>query len=222
MGFTKWVTLGSLMGLGSYLAYQYSLLPKVKVQTLRILSEKKLLEIFARIKVAYRDSFKKYQKIFRNGRRKLQRNSQEYANYVYDSYSNLQKVFDEAVDEVLTELHIPKEVYENSWRILKNDELIFEAAEEMKVISFTGHARPDLSIETIRDALEFCKEKIDSELGSMESLQLAISLLEDELKDTYGFEIEDFEKGYYAYMDNLNDYDSVFLAIKDSKSVIVI
>ena len=179
-----------------------------------------MLEIFEKIKLAYRESFKKYQKIFRNGRRKLQRNSEEYANFVYDSYANLSKIFNDSINEVLKEMQIPREIYDNSWRVLKNDEIILESAEDMRVVSNLGHFRKDLPIEIIQDSLKLCKERFESEYSNNERLQLVISLLEDELKEAYGIEIEDLEKAYFAFADNFEDYDWLFNAIKDSKTVI--
>lgn len=216
----KWLAFGGLMGLGSLLVYELKLKTKGKVQTLVTLTDKKILEIFVHIKSHYRDAFKKHQKLFRNGRRKLQRNSQEYANYVFDSYSSLPKIFSDCVDEVLSEQHISREIYENSWKLLKSDESIFEAAEEMKTIITTGYPRTDLPIDTIRDALDFCSEKLGPELRSLESLQLAISVLEDDLKDMYGLEIEDFERGYYSLMEGCNEYDAVFSSVREAKSII--
>ena len=220
MSKSKWLALGGLMGLTSLLFYELKIKSKGKVQTLVILSENKMLDIFNQIKQKYRDSFKKYQKIFRNGRRKHQRNSQEYGNFVYDSYANLQRVFNESVDEVLEENSISKEVYENSWKLLKNDVSIFEAAEDMKIITPSGNLRTDLTMEDVRKCLEFCRDKFDSFPGMTENLQLAVSLLEDDLKLEYGVEIEDIEKWYYAYIGEFEDCDSLFQAIRETKSVI--
>jgi hypothetical protein len=218
MSLKKWLALGGVASLSSFLVYNFAIKTKGKLQTLVILTEKKMLEVFSRIKAVYRSSFAKHQKQFRHGRRKLQRNSPEYAAFVSESYANLPKVFNEAVEEVLKEFDIPKEVYENSWRLLKSEENIFEAHEDLKFIAATGHPRNELQVDTIRDALEFCKSKLENEFSGAESLQLAVSFLEDELKDTYGFEIEEFERGYYAYFEGSNEYDSIFQAIMEVKA----
>ena len=104
--------------------------------------------------------------------------------------------------------------------MLKNDEIILESAEDMRVVSNLGHFRKDLPIEIIQDSLKLCKERFESEYSNNERLQLVISLLEDELKEAYGIEIEDLEKAYFAFADNFEDYDWLFNAIKDSKTVI--
>ena len=210
------------MSLGSLLYYELKLKSKGKTQVLMILPEKRMLEIFVQIKPNYSHSFRKYQKIFRSTRRKLQRNSNEYANCVYDFYASLQKIFNDSVEEVLNEIDISKEIFDNTWKLLKNDEIIFEAAEEVKALSFSGKPRNDLSIDTISSALELCKEKLELELGSIESLQLAVSIMEDDIKAGYDLEVEDLEKIYMSYPENFNDYDSVFQAINHSKSVIEI
>lgn len=162
----------------------------------------------------------KHQKLFRNTRRKLELNSKEYADVVYQFYSNLPSVLNEAIEEVLKEFNVSKEIYEDSWRLLKNEDVIIEAYEDMKTILASGHQRKELDVETLRDCLEFCKSKIDSELMTAENLQLTVSIMEDELKLTYSFEIEDIERGYNAYLDTLNDYDSIFQAIREAKSII--
>ncbi|OMJ88011.1 hypothetical protein SteCoe_10168 [Stentor coeruleus] len=219
MGVKKWLAIGGLIGLSSFLIYHYRFKPKCKLQTLIILNEKKLIEIFGKIKTSYREAFKKHQKIFRNGRRKLQRSSMEYENFVYESYANIPKVFNDTVDEVLKDLSMTREIFDDSWKLLKNEESVFDAYADMKTITPTGYPRNELQMETIRDALEFCKEKLGGVLDSTETLQLAVSLLEDDLKDRYGFEIEDIERAYCSFMDNFNDYDSVFQAIREAKSV---
>ena len=61
----------------------------------------------------------------------------------------------------------------------------------MKTIEATGQQRKELDVETLRDCLEFCKNKIDSDQLTLETLQLTVSIMEDELKATYSFEIED-------------------------------
>ena len=218
----KWLAVGGLMGLGSLLLYELKLKSKGKTQDLMILSEKRMLDIFIQVKSKYSHSFRKYQKIFRNTRRKLQRNSQEYANCVYDSYASLQKIFNDSIEEVLAENGISKEIFDNTWKLLRNEQVVFEAAEEMRTISLSGKPRNDLSMDTIANALELCKEKLESELGSIESLQLAVCIMEDYVKAMYDFEVEDLEKIYMSYPENFNDYDSVFQAISESKSVIEI
>lgn len=222
MGIKKWLAFSGIVGLGSLLVYELQFKSKGKLQNLTILSEKKIMEIFTKIKQAYREAFKKHQKIFRNGRRKLQRNSPEYENFVAEAYSSIPRVFNDTIDEVLKDLNITREIFDNSWKLMKNEEGVFDAFEDIKNITSTGYPRTELQMETVRDALEFCKEKLERELGTTETLQLAVSLLEDDLKDRYGFEIEDFERVYFAYLDSFNDYDSVFQAIRDAKSEIEI
>ena len=216
----KWIVIGSLIGVSSFLFYKYQIKPKRNLETLLILTEKRMLEMFSRIKSSYRTSFMKHQKLFRNTRRKLELNSKEYADVVYQFYSNLPSVLNEAIEEVLKEFNVSKEIYEDSWRLLKNEDVIIEAYEDMKTILASGHQRKELDVETLRDCLEFCKSKIDSELMTAENLQLTVSIMEDELKLTYSFEIEDIERGYNAYLDTLNDYDSIFQAIREAKSII--
>jgi hypothetical protein len=54
---------------------------------------------------------------------------------------------------------------------------------------------------------------------NLETLQTTVSVMEDELKASYGFEIEDIERGYNSFMDSLNDYDSIFQAIREAKYI---
>lgn len=214
----KWIILGSLVGISSFLIYKYQIKPKQNLESLLILTEKRMLEILSRIKSAYRTSFLKHQKLFRNTRRKLEINSKEYSEVVFQFYSNLHTVLNEAIEDVLKEFNVSKKIYEDSWRLLKNEDVIIEAYEDMKTIVATGHQRKELDVETLRDCLEFCKSKIDLDQLTDEFLQLTVSIMEDELKSNYGFEIEDIERGYNAYMDNLDEYDSVFQAIREAKT----
>jgi hypothetical protein len=215
----KWIAAGVVISLSSYTFYHYKIKPSQRLETLMILTEKRMLEVFSKIKSAYKNQFSKHQKLFRSSRRKLSSSSKEYQDLVSDFYSNLPSVFNEAIEETIKEFGISREIYDNSWRMLKNDESIAEAYEESKTIVATGHHRKELEVETLRDCLEFCKSKIDGELMNLETLQTTVSVMEDELKASYGFEIEDIERGYNSFMDSLNDYDSIFQAIREAKYI---
>ena len=57
------------------------------------------------------------------------------------------------------------------------------------------------------------------EFLNIEALHQTVSVMEDELKASYSFEIEDIERGYTNYIDSLNDYDSVFQMIREARTI---
>ena len=184
-----------------------------------ILTEKRMLEVLTKLKSVYKNQFTKHQKLFRSSRRKYSSNSKEYADLVSEFYSSLPSIFSDSIEEVIKDFNITREVYDNSWRMLKTNDQILEAYEESKVIVATGHHRKELEVETLRDCLEFCKSKIDIEFLNIEALHQTVSVMEDELKASYSFEIEDIERGYTNYIDSLNDYDSVFQMIREARTI---
>ena len=215
----KWLAFGSLVGVSSFLVYNLNFKSKGKLQTLTILSEKKMLEILEKIKSEYRSQFTMFQKHFRSSRRKLQKNSREYSDAVSIAYNNLPSILNSSIDEVLKEFNVDREIFDNSWKLLKNEQIICEAFEDIKIITFTGYPKKEIGTETLNEVLEFCKTKLENEYINNENLQMTVSVLEDDIKDLYGFEIEDLEKTYLAYIDVLPDYESIFQAVREAKYV---
>lgn len=188
------------------------------MQTLVILSEKKMLEVMEKIKSEYRTKFYMFQKHFRTNRRKLQKNSREYAEAVHLAYSSLPNILNTSINEVLKEMSIEREIFDNSWKLLKNEASVCEAFEDVKLLTSTGYLKKDIALETAQEALEHCKSRFDGDFNH-ENLHMTVSLLEDEIKDEYGFEIEDLEKAYLSYLELASEYDSIFDAIREAKYV---
>jgi hypothetical protein len=214
----KWLAFGSLLGASSLVVYNLNFKSKGKTQTLTILSEKKMIEVLEKIKIEYRTQFFMFQKHFRSNRRKLQRNSKEYAETVNIAYSSLPNILNQSINEVLKELNIDREIYDNSWKLLKNEQSVCEAFEDLKIITSTGNLKKDIGVEVTQEALEHCKSKFESEYGH-DNLHITVSLLEDEIKDQSGFESEDLEKAYLIYNELAPDYDSIFDAFREAKYV---
>lgn len=210
---------GIVFAISSFTYYHYRIKPSQRLETLMILTEKRMLEVLTKLKSVYKNQFTKHQKLFRSSRRKYSSNSKEYADLVSEFYSSLPSIFSDSIEEVIKDFNITREVYDNSWRMLKTNDQILEAYEESKVIVATGHHRKELEVETLRDCLEFCKSKIDIEFLNIEALHQTVSVMEDELKASYSFEIEDIERGYTNYIDSLNDYDSVFQMIREARTI---
>jgi hypothetical protein len=215
----KWVAAGVLVTASSCAYYYYYIRPSQRLETLMILTEKRMLEVLTKLKSVYKNQFTKHQKLFRSSRRKFSSNSKEYSDLVSEFYTSLPSIFSDSIDEAIKDFNITREIYDNSWRLLRTNDQISEAFEECKIIVATGHHRKELEVETLRDCLEFCKSKIDIEFLNLEALHLTVSVMEDELKASYGFEIEDIERGYNYFLESLNDYDSVFQMIKEARTI---
>ena len=215
----KWLAAGALVGVCSGVYYYYCIGPSQRLETLMVLTEKRMLEVLSKLKSVYKNQFTKQQKLFRSSRRKYSSNSNEYSDLVSEFYTSLPSIFSDSIDEVIKDFSITRETYNNSWRMLKTNDQILEVFEECKVILASGHHRKELEVETLRDCLDFCKSKIDVEFLNLEALRLTVSIMEDELKASYGFEIEDIERGYNYFLDSLNDYDSVFQMINEARTI---
>ena len=164
----KWVAAGIAFVISSYTYYHYQIKPSQRLETLMILTEKRMLEVLTKLKSVYKNQFSKHQKLFRSSRRKYSPSSKEYLDLVSEFYSSLPSIFSDSIEEVIKDFNITRQVYDNSWRMLKTNDQILEAYEESKVILATGHHRKELEVETLRDCLEFSKSKIDIDFLNIE------------------------------------------------------
>mmetsp|Transcript_23568 Transcript_23568/g.23315 ORF Transcript_23568/g.23315 Transcript_23568/m.23315 type:complete len:188 (+) Transcript_23568:163-726(+) len=173
------------------------------------------------MKKQYTKYYKKNQLHARKQRRKLLRGSEEYFKYIKECFGVLNKLLDDAIDEVLSEKAIKREIYDDSIRLLKHEISISEIIQDFKKIVNKGPVSTDLTPERLFEILSFYRNRFDSEPPTRNpySLPLILTLIEDDVYDEFKVEIEEIERAYDMHYAYLSDFDPLMQMIEQAKLV---
>lgn len=215
------ILAGSLIPVVS-LAYYYIFRgPRAQTIILEVLPETTLLDLLNLIRKKYSKSYKKFQFQCKKQRRRLRRGSAEYYEQIKDCFKIHNKLLEDAVDEALKERSIKKATYENSMRLLKHEPSISEACQDMRKIINKGPIPGDLNADKLHEILTFYRSRLDSEPPAQNpySLPLTLTMIEDDIYEVFGTEIEEIERAFDMYWEMLREFEPLIQTISQAKLI---
>ena len=88
----------------------------------------------------------------------------------------------------------------------------------MHIVINKGHVSPSLTVQVFRDILDYYRDHLDSE-NPFNATPLVLYLIEDEIYERFGYEIEEVERAFEKYFDHLRDYEILVNSIREGRLI---
>lgn len=221
VSFRKVLIFSGLFSIASLVTYSYLTVRQVKLDTIYIMSDVVLLNIFHQARKTFSKAYRRSQNNFRKVRRRLERRSAAYWQSITEYFTSLPGLYRESLESVVSDLGFTMKVFDDTMRFRKTDSAIYEACEEMREVINKGALSTELTPEVLKDILDFMRVKLDEECNSNEGLDIyhIVTLLEDEVFDTYHYEVEVIERSYDLYLSSFKEFDIIFQTIGQCKLI---
>jgi hypothetical protein len=177
--------------LGSYLFLKPSDLPL-----------RQLVDLVREIKEEYHLTFQARLQAIRQQRRKFDRTSAEYEDFVYEMMDTSNLEITKAQDAVLRRHSIPRSEFERRISLYSNEPQLASVLSGFSKISASSEPLGQISLAALKRVLEKYYSLVRSPT-SAESAYLSLTVYADDIYEEFGYEIEEIELAALRQRDQL-------------------
>ena len=203
------------------LAYYFHTRRQKRARTtdLWLVPQSRLIELTCLIRKRFSVQFAKLQVVWRAQRRSLVLGSADYFKFVWKCRSSLSETLRQAIDQVLNEEDCSWTVFDDSVRIYCSSSAVKEATFEMRLPLNHGPVPTDLTLDLVQEILAYYAQRLHrSRQGQTEEAGMCC-LIEDEIQQKFGFEIEEVERVFDMNWEFLPEYDLLIQSIQKNHLV---
>jgi hypothetical protein len=163
---------------------------------------RQLVDLVREIKTEYHLTFQTRLQAIRQQRRKLNRISEEYEDFVYEMMDASNLEISRAQDAVLRRHSLPRSEFERRISLYNNEPLLASVLGGFSKISASSEPLGQISLVDLKRVLEKYYSLVKSPT-SAEAAYLSLTVYADDVYEEFGYEIEEIELAALKQRDQL-------------------